>query len=165
MSTVERKTGRRSLETKGFVNFPLHLKSTQEGGMFVKMWVMEKEDAPFHGVCSGTTLYEVIQESLRGSDKYKAPDLDEFMKKDNNLDVDAYDKAWSDFIYKFKTEITDGVEVSAPLLASVLMGSTGWSGDFLCTYEDLSPEGKELYDHFKKMYPQAEIHLVTFIDT
>lgn len=163
----ENKQGkaRRSNAIEGCVKFPLHLKSTAEGGMFVKLWVFEKEQGPSYGVCSGTHIYEVLQESLRGSDLLPFPNFEDFQQEDGFLDSEKYNKAKNEFYLKFQCEILDSLKCSTGLLADVLLGSTGWSGDFICTYEDLTDEGKKIYDSVKALYPQAEFHLVTFVDT
>jgi hypothetical protein len=62
--------------------------------------------------------------------------------------------------------------LSVPYLASVVLGSTGWTGynpetgdSWSCTFEDLSPEGKVLYESMQRLYPECRLHLLTFLDT
>jgi hypothetical protein len=45
------------------------------------------------------------------------------------------------------------------------MGSTGWSGRFRCTYDDLTDEGKELYNNIQKLDPTGKLVLQTGLDT
>lgn len=61
---------------------------------------------------------------------------------------------------------------SYALVANILMGSTGWSGSkntgetyFICEYQDLTDEGKAVYDMMKKAYPNCKLALMTFLDT
>lgn len=56
--------------------------------------------------------------------------------------------------------------------AVVTMGSTGWSGysekngSWLCTYDDLTAEGKALYDSLKQLYGDTcQLYLQTWLDT
>jgi hypothetical protein len=44
--------------------------------------------------------------------------------------------------------------VSVKALAVLTIGATGWSsGEWRCTYADLTPEGKALYDNLQNLYP------------
>jgi hypothetical protein len=54
---------------------------------------------------------------------------------------------------------------SIEYLAVITMGSTGWSGEFRCTYDDLTDEGKELYNNIQKLYPTGKLVLQTWLDT
>ena len=93
------------------------------------------------------------------------PNFEDFKEEDGSFNFEKYDKAKEDYYLKFECEIIDSLKCSTALLADVLMGSTGWSGDFICTYQDLTDEGKKIYESLKCLYPHAEFHLVTFIDT
>jgi hypothetical protein len=62
--------------------------------------------------------------------------------------------------------------ISTDYLAVLTIGSTGWSGFnknkgeyFICKYDDLTEQGKSLYDSIKKLYPQGTIYLQTWLDT
>ena len=66
----------------------------------------------------------------------------------------------------------DGYQTSHALVANILMGSTGWSGSnktgeiyFICEYQDLTSDGKAVYDMMQKAYPTCKLALMTFLDT
>lgn len=151
------------------VNFPVERPSDQQGGMFVKLWVVPTVN---YGLCSGVCMQEEVGEVFCGTDVI-APAI---AAKEARLS-----KAWNtkhmtvqrmDKLLKLEQEldkkthgrlVRDGLTV--PLAASLVMGSTGWSGDFLCSYQDLNEQGKALYDNIKILYPQCTLHLATFLDT
>lgn len=63
-------------------------------------------------------------------------------------------------------------QLSRPYLASIVLGSTVWSGwndeikeYWHCTFEDLNPEGQTLYRQIEALYPGCDLHLLTFLDT
>jgi hypothetical protein len=65
-----------------------------------------------------------------------------------------------------------GYQASHALVANILMGSTGWSGSnktgeiyFICEYQDLTSDGKAVYDMMQKAYPTCKLALMTFLDT
>lgn len=65
-----------------------------------------------------------------------------------------------------------GYQTSYALVANILMGSTGWSGSnktgeiyFICEYQDLTSDGKAVYDMMQKAYPTCKLALMTFLDT
>lgn len=65
-----------------------------------------------------------------------------------------------------------GYRSSYALVANILMGSTGWSGSnktgeiyFICEYQDLTSDGKVVYDMMQKAYPTCKLALMTFLDT
>lgn len=173
--TPERTVSRRRTNaTEGCVNFPLNTPSTKEGGMFVKLWVVDNRDyGESYGICCGVLTHELKMESLMGSDKLRRPEhpcmLGDWEKMSPEELMAEYEKdneankAFESFFYAVERE--DGDSLSTGLLASILMGSTGWSGDFICTYDDLTPQGQALYQSMQALYPQAELHLVTFLDT
>lgn len=161
---------RRSLEVEGFVNFPIDKPSTNEGGMFVQLWVFDDKETPFderYGVCSGCTFLANVNETFVGSNHHSL-DTSDFENKDlTEIDItememveDQYDQKTED-LYGFNYENS----TSVPLLTCVTMGSTGWSGDFIAKWSDLNENGKVLWANFRKLYPNASIHLLTFLDT
>ena len=62
----------------------------------------------------------------------------------------------------------DGLN-STEYLVCALLGSTNWSGYddtyFVCGYEDLTKEGKAMYDAIHAAYPANPIFLQTWLDT
>lgn len=160
---------RRSQAVEGCVNFPVHQPSTNEGGMLVKLWVIDRQ--PFddaYGMCCGVSVFDQASETFLGTDKEGFPD-DSYVWTPGHTPEEfsrAHDKSAAEqtqWLEKFFTG--EHHENSIPLLAAIVMGSTGWSGDFICKYEDLTDDGKAIYDSMAKLYPKAELHLLTFLDT
>lgn len=149
---------RRSKSVSGWVNFPVNdskYEHTQEGGMVVKLIVLEDADSESDfSMCFGASPSNLYGETVVGSDKgLKEQDLYPNIFSENNI-----------------SEIVRSASV--PLLASVTLGTTGWSGydnqrgDYwICQYEDLTREGKALYDQLGQLYGNHHIHLITVLDT
>ena len=161
---------RRSLDIEGWVNFPVHLPSSGEGGMLVKLWVIDRrpfEDA--YGVCTGVHVIDQCSESFMGTDTEDWPEnfpeeRDDWTPEAYSAEMDRLQAKRDEWLERFFTG--EYHEQSIPLLASIVMGSTGWSnGEFRCKYEDLTPEGQALYASMKALYPKAELVLLTFLDT
>ena len=62
--------------------------------------------------------------------------------------------------------------LSRPCLATLTIGSTGWSGfdneageTWICTEDDLTVEGRELLASLRKLYEGCEVVLTTWLDT
>jgi hypothetical protein len=145
---------RRSTEVQGCVNFPIHRPSTNEGGMVVKLWVIPENEAA-EGVCCDAVIYDQLQETFIGTDDKDTP----------------YDQQGEKYFIEDDTPKTigEGIVVyevySVPLLASVVLGSTGWSGEWCCSWQDLTSTGKSIVDSMKVLYPNAEYRLITILDT
>lgn len=161
---------RRSNDVEGEVYFPINdMENTMEGGMFVKLWVIPPKD--HEGVCCGTFVYDVLTEVFVGTDIDSFPEFPEEwpsepermteMIIENEIDRKDYlQKYWS------VEEDDFGLTTSIPLLASVMLGSTGWSnGEWRATIKDLSFKAQELMGLFQEMYPTAELRIITFLDT
>jgi hypothetical protein len=165
---------RRTANVRGCVNFPVTSKeytSTQEGGMYVELWVLDKAYCPFNREYSGSNewpvccgvgqIYVNFSGVLAGTDKNKNKDkisleegqrfpLEEAMFP--NIKQKDYD--------------------SISLLSCITLGSTGWSGYsnrnglWRCKFKDLTLEGKEFYNSTKKIYGKSgSLLLVTWLDT
>ena len=149
---------RRSKTSRGYVNFPVDSekwKSSGEGGMFIRLVVAEKKDIPFDDlwmVCCGGYNYTTLDESYQVDDlgnpeEYHFPNINNY----EGTDESRYD--------------------SVGYLAALTIGSTGWSGwngdeHWHCTYEDLTLEGKQLYDSLKALYgDKYQVLLQTWLDT
>ena len=168
----------------GCVNFPVEggYHNDATGGMYVQLVVVEKRSAKENWwedtfvVCwgGGNTSLE-YQEGMTGTDTMK----DEWVPYYPQLDAEwpemVADKAFATkffFPSFYEMEKPRNIrERSIPLLASVVLGSSGGSwciGErdyFRCTYADLTTEGKTLYDSLKTLYgDKAELHLITWID-
>lgn len=163
---------RRSNTVKGFVNFPVHdesWKSSYEGGMIVKLYVIPKYDATYDTdfeVCCGNTVTDMLGESFIGSDHYKLHHYEEECGTESNL-TDILEK----YFPRVEKYGDDNQYLSVPLYASIILGNTGWSGYngeeyWHCTYYDLTEDGKTLYNSLKSLYGEsAELHILTFLDT
>lgn len=178
-------TGRRTNKTFGYVNFPVDdpwFENTKEGGMFVKLIAISNRQS--ESVCCGTEntsefLSEVLVNDDIGSLSIEDPDWETISQKElleYNKKVEAREKKYFPFVQSLRknTDISSTTHyyLSVPLLASVLLGSTGWSGfnkkteeTWFCTYDDLTKQGKDLYNQIKQLFPSAEIRLLTYLDT
>lgn len=169
------RMARRSTKIHGMVNFPVNTENSNEGGMFVRLWVVPRKNG---GLCCGTETTELVDATFLGTDTTKklqekhaalltaewgkpsrnVKQVTRLLKLEKKLDSKVFDQ----FVYQDKQER----RWSCGLAASVLMGSTGWSnGNFICTPEDLNETGKQFYDLFKSQYPHCDLHLLTFLDT
>lgn len=162
---------RRTNAISGWVNFPVNdseWTNTNEGGMVVKLVVYGDEEFNDKFVmCCGAHVYD-INEGLAGDDK---------TSKDGDSSSNEDDGSWLTNHYPnmFDDDIDfSGVEkyISRDYLAAIVLGTTGWSGFktgghkyWTCTFEDLTDQGKALYKQIEALYPGAEIHLLTYLDT
>lgn len=173
---------RRSNAISGCVNFPVDsttFKSSDEGGMLVKLVVCDNRDDDWSnrfGVCCGADVYDLLTEVLTGDDRRPNPVAPETF--DSVEAVDAEQKAqheWSAYHYPHANDDSAPADiryVSRCYLASVLLGSSGWSGwndakgeYWKCTFEALNPQGQALYRLMESLYPGCDVHLLTFLDT
>lgn len=162
---------RNSLDVEGCVQFPISSMPAFGGnGTLVKLWVIDRQDfSEAYGVCSGVAVYDQCTEEFMGSDKARWPNTDDvYAGAQTEEDFQRGHRTKSEMLRRFSEQffIGESQEQSVPLLASIVLGSTGWShSSFICTYEHLTPEGKAIYDAMGKLYPRAELHLMTFMDT
>ena len=176
---------RRSTEKNGWVNFPVDhpdWKNTKEGGMFVKLVVCDDRDFDDQfGVCCGVNVWDRVTEQLIADDRRAQPKdclgLEHYASEAEF--VQAFEeevrkkREWEEYHFPYINEknSSDLSYTSRPYLASIVMGSTGWSGYrdgvglWHCTYDDLTVEGRALYDSIAKLYPGCNLHLLTFLDT
>jgi hypothetical protein len=174
---------RRSNIVKGMVNFPINNKdfdNTQEGGMFIRLVVEPRKDSI---VCSGGLTSVLHDETYLGDDNreldFKALSEEEQSKlnpEQLNQYLQTEQEARDRYVeYTFPNLKENNFELqyhSRPYLAVVIMGSTGWSGFsyetgeyFRCRYENLSDEGKSLYQKIKDLYPGEKLTLQTWLNT
>lgn len=151
---------RKSNEVSGFVNFPLDnqdYRNTNEGGMFVRL-VVEPIDDNFT-VCAGPSFSIIynevfVQDDQENDGEYHFPGINSCVT--GNKWWDWYDQ-----------------HRSLAYLAVVEMGSSGWSGwsdmhenYWVCKYDDLTPEGKDLYKIIEKTFRgKGKLFLQTWLDT
>ena len=161
---------RRSNIVKGFVNFPVHeeiWRSSNEGGMIVKLYVIPKYDSTYDNnfeVRYGNTITNMLGKSFVGSDHYKLHYYEEEYGTESNF-TDILEK----YFPRVEKYGDDNQYLSIPLYASIIVGNSGWSGYneyWKCTFDDLTEDGKALYNSLKLLYGEsAELHLLTFLDT
>jgi len=174
--------GRRSNQVRGWVNFPVNdsdYKNTGEGGMFVRLVVAElkpqtaKEEA--WSVCCGGDNFCYYDEQFLGDDVN--PDLSE-------EDLGKLEESPAELLhfprfpgrhanYDPEKQFLLDPYTSLPYLCIMTVGSTGWSGwhqgrqeYFRCRFENLTDEGKNLYQMIEKLYEnKGQIYLQTWLDT
>lgn len=143
----------------GYVNFPTDkYENSGEGGVFVRLVVepiYHKDGKEFRRdfmlrrgfmqCCGGTQSIAFdecyIGDDLGNYDNYHFPRVDEYKSPDQYNSI--------------------------PYLCAMTLGSTGWSsGYWICTYDDLTDEGKSLYDRIKTLYGDCgRLILQTWLDT
>lgn len=187
-------SARRTKTVQGYVNFPVNdISSTQEGGMSVFLVVLDEGDVPCcvpqaHMMMGESYLRDDLRVPPKG---YTQEELDEAEKrKEVGKLLDDEQKArdeYEEFHYpqlnkrdkerankKILSKCSEHIYqkyMSRPYAAAVRMGATGWSGYtdkegyWHCTYNDLTAEGKALYDNLKKLYPDSTLLLQTWLDT
>lgn len=168
---------RRSNVMSGCVRFPVMDKnwpSTNEGGLVVKLVAVnpvEFDDPANPEVCAGAQVFDVLTEVLVGDDKRPRPQCArEYDSVDDVIREQAASDEWAAHHYPNQRE-GSGVDalLSRGYLASIVMGSTGWSGYrggyWTCQFGDLTEAGKALYRQLEALYPGAQLHLLTFLDT
>lgn len=171
---------RRSNAVHGFVNFPINdsaFKSTKEGGMFVKLVVLAKNDFETEQCC-GCGVYDFLQESFVGSD-HPLIENPHLIESDQER-YEAFDKNKKQYFpnchdfeeKEYRQKKLAFLNIMCPALSVTVIGSTGWSGwheeegkYWHCTYDDLTEDGKNLFESIRKLYPNNPIHLLTFLDT
>jgi hypothetical protein len=105
----------------------------------------------------------IDKSQTRPYEKFHFPLIDVTNRKGLNWNSEPHDER----------VLADRKYNSIPYLAIINMGSTGWSGfdsekeDYwICSYKDLTDEGKSLYNTVKKLYGKfADVYLTTWLDT
>ena len=175
-------------EHNSYVNFPAESDEwmdSGEGGMFVRLVVIDPDlntDNQWMQ-CSGGWSYLLMDEALVG----QVPEPNyvcDCRQCVEYREVGGWDH--SDAHYHF-THATDGRPIvetgeyhyvlrSRPYLAALTLGSTTrsmfWEDAddymhyFVCTYRDLTAEGRALYDSLQALYGErAVLYLQTWLDT
>lgn len=170
-------------------------KNSQEGGMFVQLVVVDPNENVGGNTskdwmeCCGGLFHLTASETFIGDDYHlnDTPGLPEGWGKSEspaelekaaadysappesekfhfpNIDMEMGDNTPKDLFTKY---------TSTAYLAVITMGSTGWSGwsdekdrMWNCTYDDLTREGKLLYQIIEDLYIHCQLYLVTWLDT
>jgi len=179
---AKRETGRRSEECNGFVNFPVHdprYENSREGGVFVMAVVLEDEDFDKRWpICFGGYSYFPMAESLIDDSENPRPKPTEppTSLEDMDREREAHD-AWEGQLFPFMRNTSPKIAcsleryISVPLLVSVLLGSTGWSGwdteageYWKATRDSLTQEGLGIVTALEALYGK-KVHLLTWLDT
>ena len=137
------------MPSSGWINWPTHLRNTNEGGMFVMAVAWVQTEA----WCSDdfAKCFEATALRLLG------------------YDVNANDDAGN----SVKARDCGAGFATEHVLAAVMLGSTRASyavdpedccGTWVCTREDLTPEGRALVETLDRLY-NRRVALVTFLDT
>jgi len=174
----------RKIRQQGFVNFPIedteNWIDSSEGGLYVELVVVEndikyQDSYNFENEwreCHGGGCFTVMQESFINDDRGTRKDDDGYMEKDElqNFHYPRYSAYKSLVGENNKGTYPDWMSID--YLCSILIGSTNWSGfsDLMvtywhCTYDDLTIEGKALYNTIKKLYEGHDLILLTSLDT
>lgn len=178
---------RRTNAISGCVRFPVdstEYTSTREGGMFVKLVVVD--DLPYDQspwtVCCGVSVTDVLSESFVGDDLEDMPSDDtDFSALEGQALLDAMKRqdeahhAWESRhwpnLHEPRQDSSIEQYLSRNYQASMVLGATGWSGHsgthgyWRCTFDDLTPEGQALYRQLESLYAGCKLHLLTFLDT
>src|SRR3990167_9587314 len=169
---------RRSVDIQGYVKFPLDLPNSNEGGMFVRLVVVEEKHRTWM-VCCGGDQQILMDECLCGDDVHPDPITSELSDVPSQEQIEAWleeshkKPAWDFHFPHYRDEDAARTIIcwrekylSTPYLAVLTLGSTGWSGTWKCTYDDLTDKGKALYDQVKALYgDQCQLYLQTWLDT
>lgn len=183
---VSQVNSRRTTSTavSGVINFPVEgsgYTNTGVGGMYVQLVAIEKrsdaenwwEDAFI--ICWGGSNTTIdYQETLAGTDTLVDERIPYTPANAETWDEEVAKVAYATnslFPLFFSEEKSkDRKYRSIPLLASMVIGSTGASwmnGDnyWRCTYDDLDLQGRAIYDQMQALYgAKASLHLVTWVD-
>lgn len=158
-------------EVVGWVNFPIKnptFRNTKEGGMFVRLVVVDKTGLENYMKrwmpCCGGYQNFIMDESFIG---------DDYFDSTGHEDDPAFEYHFPWYAVKNDEDDNPSARYSSiDYLAIITLGATGWSGwnkileaPWVCTYDDLTEEGKALYNQFKKLYPGSTLFLQTWLDT
>jgi hypothetical protein len=134
--------------------------------MVVKLVVYGDEEFYDNFVmCCGAQVYDISNEVLVGDDKPTSIESSDAHKEDAWI-LAHYPHLFGDDIESSSID----KYTSRDYLAAIVLGTTGWSGAkdgeyWKCTFDDLTDQGKALYKQIEALYPGAEIHLLTYLDT
>lgn len=150
---------RRTTKITGCVNFPVNdpiYENTGEGGIFVKLLIIDKNRNRRRkewAQCCGAYVHDLFVEILI-SDNLLSKRSPEQLQK-----------------YHYPLKMGDG-DLSGRLIGVIVLGSTGWTGYhqktgnlWKCAESDLNEDGQNLMGWLSNIYPEAEFHLLTFLDT
>lgn len=167
---------RRTRKQQGFVQFPTHRESTEEGGMAVFL-VVEGHDP----LCFASDVFILHEESFVGAYpeievpdeevSQKATETGGYTEEHHSLFEGMARRILKErhHIPEYKWDyLPEGL--SRRYTAALRLGTTGWSGHidgdyWRCTPEALTEEGQQLYESIKELYPDGTVRLLTTLDT
>lgn len=159
----------------GFVNFPINLESIDNKKMWVNIVAFDilnardktfSEFADTHLYLDGEFIGDDFINKPTHTKVFNKTSIDELLKVE--LDNQVYEQLYFPNINcEYIHEYDSTKWISTPLLSSTLLG---WStktylqdGNIWgCSYNDLTPDGKEIYHLFKKLYNTKEVRILTF---
>lgn len=161
---------RRTNAVAGFVNWPLDRPSSGEGGMFVRLVVIDTRADADWGTkwvpCCGGYQSFLMDETFMGDDAFDRDYPSEGADPARWTERDEAFAACERRHFPHLKEDGPYQYHSREYLAVVTLGATGWSrSDWVCRYDDLTDRGRDLYNQIKSLYAGAEIRLLTFLDT
>ena len=176
-NTISRR--RNPKATSGFVKFPTDtIQNSGEGGVFVRLVVIdtkaEKEFMNRWIPCCGGYQSFFMDECFLGDDltdrSYPGDDApdEEWGRRMKRL-AECTARYFPNL--KHETEDSEKIDetfryISDQFLCVMTLGATGWSSSkWVCTFDDLTDDGKTLVDSLRKLYDGCEIRLLTFLDT
>lgn len=161
----------------GLVNFPVDkYENTREGGVLVRLVVfdgMRNNDfyTAFLPCCGGFNQFQ-LDECFLGDDlqdlSYPADDaMDEVWQERDAMLAKCTERYFPNLDCEDKeSPVYHRRYLSDGFLCVMTLGATGWSsGEWLCTFDDLTSEGTALVESLRRLYPGCEIRLLTFLDT
>ena len=177
LNLVDYKMKRRKPVNRGAVNFPINdpkYKDTKEGGMFVRLVIEEYADnVENFMICCGGGNTIIHDEELVGVDvpvnkeghKKNMQEIYEMVFPHIDEEKSVLNPLWKEDYIHCRYE-------SISYLVIITLGSTGWSGVdketgdcWFATYDDLTIEGKTLYNNLEEIYKGHLIQLQTWLDT
>lgn len=155
---------RKTKAVSGWVNFPVDSelwRDTEEGGISVKLVVTDNQESNHqHGLCFGSSVTDILATKLVGEVR--------------TLEINISVKEAEEYHFPFLDRDNVGVEqiMSRDYMAVIVIGSTGWSGFsdetgryWNCSFSDLTDDGKAFYGQLQRLYPNCQVHFLTFLDT
>lgn len=179
---------RKTQGVSGWVNFPMQdsrYSCAGEGGMIVKLVAVDEAEtgtSERFAKCFGAHVHDVLGPILAGDDRRPRPrELDAvgLDRKSRVAIIDKNERAQQYWLAHHYPSLHDprraglaGHLLSREYLAAVVLGTTGWSGCdretgefWQCGYQDLTCDGRRLYEQLNTLYPHATLHLLTYLDT
>jgi hypothetical protein len=168
------RPGDDSPDAQGCVNFPVddpRYTNSSQGGMLVRLVVMEPGESRWARCAGGDNYFDMDIEFHR-DDRRMYPELRYESEAALRASVEARNGYDTFHFPRITHQYHEEQFRSAPYLAVLTIGSTRWCGydvttnePWHCTYNDLTAQGKAIYDALAGLYQGCELYLLTFVDT